>query len=153
MKQTLPDLLVTKSVQTISDPINGTTNPKAIPGAVMLYTINVSNQGPGAVDNDTMIITDVVPTDGALYVDISGGDPIVFSDGTVLSGLSYSYAADVTFSSQVGGGPPYNHTPNPDPQGYDPAITGFRINPSGPVNAASGGSFPSFSFLLNLRVQ
>lgn len=152
-QQVLPDLLVTKSVQTISDPINGSTNPKAIPGAVMLYTINVSNQGPGVVDNNTMAITDIVPTDSALFVDTSGGDPIVFSDGPIASGLSYTYASDVTYSNQPGGGPPYSYVPTADPQGYDSSVTGYRINPSGPVIGASGGSFPSFSLLLNVRVQ
>ncbi len=36
-------LAVVKSVVVISDPINGATNPKAIPGAVMEYTITVTN--------------------------------------------------------------------------------------------------------------
>ncbi|MFQ5596837.1 MAG: hypothetical protein ACE5GK_02185 [Nitrospiria bacterium] len=36
-------LTVTKSSAVISDPINGTTNPLAIPGAVMEYTITISN--------------------------------------------------------------------------------------------------------------
>ncbi len=149
----MPDLLVTKSVQTVSDPINGSANAKAIPGAVMLYTINVSNQGPGTVDNDTIVITDAVPQDSALFVDTSGGDPIVFNEGPTASGLSYSYASDVTYSNQPGGGPPYSYTPVPDPQGYDPAVTGYRVNPSGVMNAASGGNSPSFDILLNVRVQ
>ena len=102
---------------------------------------------------DSMIITDVVAPDAALFVDTSGGDPVVFADGAVVSGLSYNYATDVAFSNQVGGGPPYTYSPTPDAQGYDPAVTGFRINPTGAVNGASGGSFPSFSLLLNIRVQ
>ncbi len=149
----LPDLLVTKSVQTISDPVNGGSNPKAIPGAVMLYTINVSNQGAGIVDSNTMIVSDAVPANSDLFVDTSGGDPLVFSDGPVASGLSYSFATDVTFSNQPGGGAPYNYLPTPDAQGFDPAVTGYRVNPTGPVNAASGGNFPSFSILLSVRVR
>lgn len=149
----LPDLLVTKSVQTVSDPVNGSSNPKAIPGAVMLYTINVSNQGPGTVDNDSMLVVDAVPNGSELFVGTGSGDPIVFSDGTVPSGLSYSYASDVTFSNQVGGGPPYNYIPTPDAQGFDSAITGYRVNPGGSMNAASGGNFPTFNLLLSVRVQ
>ena len=152
-QQALPDLLVTKSVQTLSDPINGTSNPKAIPGAVVQYTVSVSNQGAGGVDAGTMVVTDVVPNDGALFVDTTAGDPIAFSDGPVASGLSYTYASDVSFSNQVGGGPPYTYTPVPDADGYDSAITGFRIGPSGPVNPASAGNTPSFSFLMTVRVQ
>lgn len=149
----LPDLLVTKSVQTVSDPVNGGSNPKAIPGAVMLYTINVSNQGPGAVDSNTMIVSDAVPAGSDLFVDTAGGDPVVFSDGPVASGLSYDYAADVTYSNQPGGGAPFNYLPTPDAQGFDPAVTGYRVNPTGPVNAASGGDFPSFNVLLSIRIR
>jgi uncharacterized repeat protein (TIGR01451 family) len=36
-------LAVVKSVAVISDPVNGATNPKAIPGAIMEYTITVTN--------------------------------------------------------------------------------------------------------------
>lgn len=149
----LPGLLVTKSVQTVSDPINGATNPKAIPGAAMLYTVDVSNQGPGLVDNDSLLITDIVPANSELYVDTGAGDPIVFVDGPVASGLAFNFAADVTFSNQPGGGAPFNYTPVPDVQGYDSAITGYRINPTGIMNAAAGGSFPSFNVQLTVRIQ
>ena len=149
----LPDLLVTKSVQTVSDPINGSSNPKAIPGAVMLYTINVSNQGPGSVDNDSMLVVDAVPTGSELFVGTGSGDPIAFADGAVPSGLSYNYASDVTFSNQAGGGPPYSYTPTPDAQGFDSAITGYRVNPGGSMNAASGGNSPAFNLLLSVRVR
>lgn len=145
--------LVSKIAQTLSDPVNGGSNPKAIPGAIVRYTIGVANQGLGAIDAGTLVITDPLPAGVALYVDTTGGDPIVFSDGLVSSGLSYSYATDVTFSSQVGGGPPYNHIPSPDAQGYDPAITGYRINPSGSMNAAVGSAVPSFNIRLQVRIE
>jgi uncharacterized repeat protein (TIGR01451 family) len=41
-------ITILKSAATYSDPFNGTTNPKAIPGAVMTYTITVSNAAGGA---------------------------------------------------------------------------------------------------------
>lgn len=148
-----PDLLVTKSVQTVSDPINGSTNPKAIPGAIMLYTINVSNQGPGPVDNNTLAITDIVPTDSALFVGTGSGDPIVFADGAVASGLGYDFASNVTFSNQPGGGTPFDYTPTPDAQGYDATVTGYRVNPTGSMNAALGSAFPGFNILLTVRIQ
>ena len=94
-----------------------------------------------------------MPAGVALYVDTSGGDPITFTDGAVASGLVYSYATDVTYSNQPGGGPPYNYTPVPDPQGFDPAITGYRINPTGTMNGASGANVPSFNLRVRVRVQ
>lgn len=145
--------LVSKVAQTISDPVNSGSNPKAIPGAVVRYTIGVANQGLGPVDAGTLVITDPLPADAALFVDASGGDPIEFIDGAVASGLAYSYATDVTFSNQAGGGPPYDYTPVPDADGFDPAVTGFRINPSGSMNPASGASVPSFNIRLLVRVK
>ncbi len=152
-QQPLPDLQITKIVETLTDPVNGTANPKAIPGAIVRYTIQVTNQGPGAVDADTLELVDSIPPGTALYVDAGGSDAIVFNDGTVPSGLSYSFAGDVQYSNQSGGGSPYNYTPSPDGEGFDPAVTGLRINPSGAMSAGGGGSNPSFSIQLNVRVD
>lgn len=146
-------LLVSKIAQTITDPVNGGSNPKAIPGAIVQYTVGVSNQGLGPVDANSLVITDPLPPDTALFVDTSGGDPIVFVDGPVSSGLTYNYATDVTFSNQVGGGPPYSYVPSPDAQGFDPAITGYRINPGGSMNPTVGSSTPSFNVRLQVRIQ
>ena len=149
----IPVLMVSKVALTLSDPVNGSTNPKAIPGATVEYTLGVSNQGPGAVDADSIVITDPLSPDVALYVDSSGGDPVQFVDGGVPSGLSYSYATDVSFSNQPGGGPPYNYNPVPDAQGFDPNVTGFRVNPSGLMNPAGGGGNPSFNIRFRVRVE
>ncbi len=148
-----PALLVTKSVQTISDPINGNSNPMAIPGAIFLYTVSVTNQGPGQVDTDSLVVTDPVPVNSSLYVDDTSGDPIVFINGSTASGLSYDYATDVTYSNQPGGGPPFNYTPDPDAQGFDPAVTGYRVEPTGTMNGSSGGNDPSFSIRFRTRLD
>lgn len=52
------NLSVTKTSAVISDPFNGTTDPKAIPGALMEYTVTVNNTGGIAADN--VRITDVL---------------------------------------------------------------------------------------------
>ena len=149
----IPSLLVSKAALTLSDPFNLATNPKAIPGAVMQYTIGVTNQGPGPVDADSLVITDPVPADTALFVDTSGGDPVVFINGPTPSGLSYSFATDVSFSNQPGGGPPYNYSPVPDADGFDPAVTGLRVAPTGTMSGSSGGNNPSFNVQFRVRVQ
>lgn len=148
-----PVLLVSKLIQVTSDPINGTTGPKAIPGAVARYTLSVTNVGLGTVDINSLVITDALPANAALFVDTSGGDPIVFVDGATASGLAYNYAADVTFSNQVGGGAPYTYVPVPDAQGFDPLVTGIRVNPTGVMNASAGGNDPSFNLLISIRVE
>jgi len=148
-----PVLLVSKISQLLSDPVNGTIGPLAIPGAIVQYTFGLTNQGFGTVDGDSIVITDVLPANTALFVDTSGGDPITFVDGPIASGLSYSYPTDVTFSNQVGGGAPYNYVPTPDAQGFDPAVTGVQISPTGIMSAATVGNYPSFNILFRIRVE
>lgn len=148
----LPTLVVAKTSQVISDPFNNTVNPKRIPGSVQLYSITVTNQGPGTVDASTLAITDPVPPNSALYVSTVSGDPIVFIDGTPASGLTYNYAAHVTYSNQPGGGAPYSYTPVPDASGFDPNVTGFRVAPAGMMNAAGAGN-PNFTVRFRVRLQ
>jgi len=149
----IPQLQIAKLAQTLSDPINGSSSPKAIPGAIVQYTIALVNQGSGPVDADSLVITDPLPSDTALYVSAVSGDPISFSDGATPSGLAYNYATDVSFSNQPGGGAPYDYTPVPDPQGFDPAVTGYRVAPTGSMNGASGGNIPSFNITLRVRIE
>jgi len=54
-------LTISKTVALISDPFNSTTNPKAIPGAVMEYTIVVTNSST-VQDATGVIVGDTIPT-------------------------------------------------------------------------------------------
>jgi hypothetical protein len=51
------DITVRKISTVISDPVNGTTNPKAIPGAVVEYCIAIAN-APGVADATSITISD-----------------------------------------------------------------------------------------------
>lgn len=55
-------LTVSKTSAIISDPVNGTTNPKAIPGAVIEYCIVVSNAS-GAATATGVSVNDELPAD------------------------------------------------------------------------------------------
>ena len=79
-----PALTISKNLSTVFDPYNDATNPKAIPGGWVDYTIAASNAGPGAADNDTFVISDPLPADVDLFVgDLGGGGsgPVEFTDG------------------------------------------------------------------------
>lgn len=73
-------LTVLKSSRIISDPLNGTTNPKAIPGATVEYCISVAN-APGSATASTVAISDPLPT----TVTYDSGFGILLN-GTVTSG-------------------------------------------------------------------
>jgi len=156
-----PDLLVMKTVTTFSDPTSG-VNPKAIPGAVMIYTIQVTNQGPGAVDADSLRITDAIPSDTKLYVGDLGDGPVAFLDGSSYGGTDsgldpYSYIAldndtdDLAFSSN--NGTSFTYYPSPDGDDCDQNVTNILINPKGSMDGAAAGNSPSFQIRFRVQVQ
>jgi uncharacterized repeat protein (TIGR01451 family) len=148
-----PNLLVTKSVAALVDPVNGAVNPKAVPGAVMLYTLSVANNGSLPIDENSLTLTDKLPVGTALFVGTGSGDPIVFVDGSPASGLSFDYATNVAYSNRPGGGAPYTYSPAPDAGGFDAAITGLRINPQGSLGANSGTGAPTFDLRYRMRID
>lgn len=151
---TLPALRVTKTVDVVSDPVNGTVNPRQIPGSVQRYRVTVANTGPGPVDASTLVIADAIPANAALVVEGSAGDPVQFTDGSVPSGLTFSYAGNVGFTDNPGGAPPYDYLPAPpNADGVDPGVTGLRIAPGGALAGATGAAEPSFSIEFRVRVR
>ena len=141
------NLLVTKTSTPISDPVNGTVNPKLIPGAVVEYAISVTNVGNRTVDASTINIVDVLPA-GVTY---DGATPVTFTNGATASGLNaFNAATMVGFSSQPGGGAPFTYTPT---AGYDPNVRGVRIAPTGTMAAATATTQPSFTLRFRARVN
>jgi len=141
-----PHLVNQKQVTVISDPVRGTTNPLAIPGAVMEYTITLSNTGQGRVDANTLFVNDAIPANTALSVTALAGtpanSPVTFTDGATPSNLAVT-AVDIQFSND--NGVSWGYTPVSS-GGYDPAVTNVRVNPKGRMAAAS-------SFAVKFRVR
>lgn len=73
-------LTATKTSRVISDPLNGATNPKLIPGAVVEYCITVAN-GSGGAAAANVAISDTLPV--TTTYDASFGVKV---NGTVTSG-------------------------------------------------------------------
>jgi uncharacterized repeat protein (TIGR01451 family) len=100
------ELAVTKTQAVVSDPINGITNPKAIPGATVRYTITVVNSG--AQDATNVVLVDATPVnttylpgsitlDAAVKTDINDGDGADY-------GASNPGAVTVTIAAVTSGG-------------------------------------------------
>jgi uncharacterized repeat protein (TIGR01451 family) len=132
-------LAVRKTSATRADPFNSTTNPKAIPGARVRYTIRLTNGGSAQiVDTNSLVVIDRVPTNTSLVVaDIAGPNsgPVSFIDGSPSSGITYSFSNlsspsdDLAFSND--GGATFAYTPSPDANGVDANVTHIRVNPKG----------------------
>lgn len=126
---------VTKTVAVLNDPFNGTTNPKAIPGAEMEYTVTFNNASATSFDNNSIVITDVVPANTSLFMGGSPGPITLFS----ASGITAPVAADITYSNSASA--PYSFTYTPSVvNNYDPAITAFQINLKGALAANTIGT-------------
>ena len=50
----MPNMSITKTSIIISDPVNNTSNPKRIPGAIIRYCFTVDNTGDGDAENATV---------------------------------------------------------------------------------------------------
>lgn len=140
-------LTVAKTSAVISDPVNGTANPKAIPGALVRYRITVRNVGDGTVDSNSIVIIDQLPA-GIIY---HNGVPVIFANGPTPSGLGvFDPAAMVRYSSQGSGLGPFTYSPVTAP---DPAIRGVRVIPSGTMAASNGTAIPEFSLIFDTLVR
>jgi len=155
-----PQITLAKSWTTASDPVHGALNPKAIPGASVLCTITGSNEGPGTADSNSVVVIDAIPAETSLFVGDLGGagsGPVLFTDGAVSSGLSYTYgglsdpADDVDFSDD--GGATFAYVPSPGADGVDPSVTHLRVHPEGELAASDGTGHPTFLVSFRVRVE
>ncbi|MXO90005.1 DUF11 domain-containing protein [Altererythrobacter aquaemixtae] len=81
-------LSVTKVSSILSDPVNATTNPKPIPGALVRYCILVNN--PGSATATSIVATDNIPAD------------LTFVPGSIRSGTSCGTATTVEDDNNTG---------------------------------------------------
>ncbi|NNF05589.1 MAG: DUF11 domain-containing protein [Candidatus Eisenbacteria bacterium] len=108
---------VNKTSGVVSDPVNGVTNPKAIPGATIRFTIVVSNLGdtesadtievvdaipanttfvPGSLTLNSGVLTDNVAADDAGDYNLTNAGAITVDVGTVTAGGLATVTFDVT---------------------------------------------------------
>ncbi len=112
--QTGPILSIQKLRALISDPSNGTTNPKSIPGATVRYTINITNDATASATANSVAFTDVISSDtaynsntitlnAAALTDATGDDAgeisgatISVNTGNITAGQTATIEYDVT---------------------------------------------------------
>jgi uncharacterized repeat protein (TIGR01451 family) len=157
----LPSLTHVKISTLVSDPFNGTINPKHIPGAVVDYTLLIANTGPGTVDADGVAVVDPIPGNTKLFLGDLGGvgtGPVAFTNGSPSSGLTWTFtslaspADDLEFSNN--GGSTWTHTPAADVSGYDTSgTTHIRMRPKGTMAGNTGDGNPSFQLRFRVRIN
>jgi uncharacterized repeat protein (TIGR01451 family) len=139
--------------------VNGTTNPKSLPGATKLYVVTISNGGAGAVDSNTVIVSDPIPANTKMFVGnlgAPGSGPVAFVNGSPSSALTWTFSGlnsttdDLEFSND--GGASWTYVPVADAQGCDAAITHIRMRPKGVMPGNAGGN-PSFQLQFRVVVN
>jgi hypothetical protein len=154
-----PALTVAKLVQTFSDPVNTTTNPKSIPGSTKLYVVRVTNQGGGAIDNNAVNIVDSIPANTRMFVadaGAPGSGPVTFVNGSPSSALTWTFTSlasltdDIDFSND--GGATWTYVPTAAADGTDAAVTAIRMRPKGTM-PGNGGGDPYFELQFRVLVN
>jgi hypothetical protein len=151
------DIQLVSSVNVINDPVNGTSQPKAIPGAVLQHTVNAQNIGNISTDLNSTTLVQAISDQSKMYVSgLSADSPIIFNDGasTQASGLSYTFNSlssttdSIAFSTD---GNNFSYTPVADADGYDANITHFRLNLGGTFKPTYSGITPTFNFIYQVN--
>ena len=119
-------ITVTKVSSVLSDPVNGSTNPKAIPGAVMEYCILISNTGTATLSN--IVASDPLPV------------KFTYAAGTMTSGASCAAATTAEDDDNIG-------PDESDP--YGASISGTTIAATATSIAASSGFALKFRGTVN----
>ncbi|WP_396588238.1 CCXG family PEP-CTERM protein [Bermanella sp. R86510] len=158
------NIQLNSEITVLNDPINNTSQPKAIPGAELRYSIRVENLGNISTDLGSTQLTQEIDTQNKLFVNGLNGatpstSPIIFTDGSGLqaSSLSFNFNGlsstndSIAFSNN--GGASFNYTPSADSDGYDENITHFRLNLPGTFKPSKDGTTPNFTIEYQVMVK
>jgi len=127
-----------------------TAGDYSLPGTDVIYTFSVTNEGGGAVDTDTILIIDFLPSELIFFNgDYDGPGPsndvIGFSETATT--LTFDPVTDAQYSNSVTKPANFaacNYSPM---SGYDPNVNYICFNPKG---AMQGGN-PNPNFDINQR--
>ena len=133
----MPKLSLKKTAQTLFDPVNGQTNPKSIPGAIVEYTLRSENTGFQLVDNNSTVIQDNIPANMKVCVADTGQckKPFLVSSSNT-SGLTLGNVA-----YKING----NFVTNPpaDAGGFHSGVSAIKVTMNGKFLDKCSGS-PAF---------
>ncbi|WP_062764957.1 CshA/CshB family fibrillar adhesin-related protein [Sphingopyxis terrae] len=141
-------LAIAKSSTLVSDPVNGTTNPKAIPGAVVRYSFTVQNSGPTATDSNSVFIVDSLPA----QISVGTAASPVFTQGSPTSALTFSAASDIRYSNAATAPASFAACTYSPVTTYDPAVRYVCLRPQGSM-AGSTGTPTSFTLSIEGRIN
>jgi uncharacterized repeat protein (TIGR01451 family) len=141
-------LTILKSSSVVSDPVNGSINPKLIPGAIVRYTFTVANTGTTTASNNSVWLIDSVPS----QISVGSAASPSFVQGTPSSGLTFTTGTDIKYSNSLTAPTSFAACTYSPILAYDPAVRFVCLNPKGTF-AASSGTPPSFTLSIQAQVN
>lgn len=141
-------LTVSKLSVPVSDPVNGSINPKLIPGALVQYSIVVQNSGPSAVDGNSILIVDSLPA----QLQVGSAASPTFAQGSPGSALTFNAGTDIRYSNASTAPTSFAACTYAPVAAYDPAIRFICLNPKGAM-AGSTGTAPSFTVTFTSKLN
>ena len=147
----MPALRVTKTVDVLSDPVNGAVNPRQIPGSLQRYRVTVANTG-----------VRVGRCEHARHCRLRAAQrrarrrrrpcrAVLRWYGTERLDVQLRVARE--FSNQPGGAPPYSYVPAANGNGVDPTSPRCVSPRAARCPARLSGNEPSFSVEFRVRVR
>ncbi|MCF6190329.1 MAG: hypothetical protein L3J51_07615 [Cocleimonas sp.] len=129
-----PKINLQKTQLTVYDPVNGLSNPKAIPGSIKEYTLKAQNFGFQAADNNTTVLQDNIPTNMKLCVANTGHckKPYLVT-ATNTSGMNIGSVLYTVNGVDVA-------NPPADADGYNAQVTKIKIAMTGEFPDMCSGS-------------
>lgn len=141
-------LSVSKLATPVSDPVNGASNPKLIPGAVINYSFVVANTGATAVDSNTVWLIDALP----VQLRVGTAASPVFTQGSPSSGLTFTAGTDIRYSNAAAAPTSFAACTYTPTAAYDAAVKFVCLNPKGAM-AGSTGTPPSFTLSIQAQLN
>lgn len=130
-----------------------------LPGGLVEYVINVTNAGNAPPNYDSVVVTDMLPSDISFAVTdfgVSGSGPVQYTDGTPPSGLTCDFISLASTSdcfSFSTDGTDFTYVPSDSGDGTDPAVTHIRITPEGAMKEEAGSGNPNFELRIKARIK
>lgn len=133
-------LSVAKVSTLICDPFNGTTNPKNIPGAIVRWTITISNTGAASASLSTVAdaINAATTFDANLVTGAGGAAGCSSGSGTPENAAGRGFKLDVTGDTRPGAYPKFFTTAN-DADGAN--LNGVNVTVSYATAMPAEGSY------------
>ncbi len=153
------DLAADLTTSKVKFSTSGTFGDFELPGALVEYTINVTNQGNAPPNYDTVEVTDALPAELALVVSdfgAPGSGPVQFTDGSPTTTLTCSFVSLATTGDCIAfstDGTDFSYVPADSGDGTDPAVTHIRVIPTGAMRGDTGSGDPGFELRLRARIK